>query len=86
LVKPEEAERAATFRESYRQLKAYDKHISFVVVTGIIKYLKGGLFSASITLFVLAKKSEGVEDKERPGARQRREIGPGLGHEGNHFC
>jgi hypothetical protein len=47
LEKPDEAEQVRqTLREFYSQLKANDKHISFAFVTGITKYVKGGLYSA----------------------------------------
>ncbi|MDR3204008.1 MAG: AAA family ATPase, partial [Deltaproteobacteria bacterium] len=47
LDKPDEAENARkALREFYSQLKANDEYISFVFVTGITKYIKGGLYSA----------------------------------------
>jgi hypothetical protein len=36
----------ASLREYYGQLKATDEHISFVFVTGITKFVQGGLYSA----------------------------------------
>jgi uncharacterized protein (DUF433 family) len=47
LDKPEEAEKVRLLlREYYMQLKACDKYISFVFVTGIAKNVQGGLYSA----------------------------------------
>jgi hypothetical protein len=47
LDKPDEMEKVReTLREFYRQLKACDKYISFVFVTGITKFVQGGLYSA----------------------------------------
>jgi hypothetical protein len=47
LDKPDEAEQAREMlRAFYGRLKANDKFLSFVFVTGITKYVKGGLYSA----------------------------------------
>jgi hypothetical protein len=47
LKKPDEAEEVREMlRDFYVTLKANDKYISFAFVTGITKYVKGGLYSA----------------------------------------
>jgi hypothetical protein len=47
LDNPEEMDKARKIlQEFYAQLKSSDEYISFVFVTGITKYIKGGLYSA----------------------------------------